>query len=699
MNLNQISPVFKRDSIAFQLLTKVILSYFGVAALLLVGQVTISYYNVKNQVNKELRVIEEAFSPGLARALWDVNTDQVESFFKGMINLPVVVGARIEDETGETVIVSGTVVTAEGEVFSVNEDRHQKVVEGYISVFDHNARIYIQDGEEQIQVGQVTIYSSSGVVLDRVKLAIGLTLIEVFLVAAALCLIFIWLFRHHLAGPLGLLTSAVGEFDPDKARDFHLDIGITGRNELKVLEESFNGMASRLEKDRSELVGYREDLEKQVAERTAELRRASELSEHKASTETSLGGLAAGLQGALSAPAIATRTLDAMVDFLNAPVGALYVLQDDGQLHRMAHHALPPEAEDATIFPMGSGSVGAAAKSRQTLVTEPGDQNWSVSFGLGHAKPTQILTCPLMANNELGGVVEFCLFHQLSNEQIAWVEKASRISATALHYARESGEREHSEQRIRLILDSTPDCMIIIDENGEIRIANAISEEVFGYTSDELIGKPISLLVPARYHEAHLNHLSDYMKNPLARKLGDVNPVQGRRKDGSEFLAEISLSPIETSEGMLVVAAVRDVSERQQAEESMRTLSLATEKSPALIIITDREGIIEYVNAKFTEVTGYTPSEVIGENPRILKTGVQSPEFYKDLWDTILDGREWRGEFCNRKKNGETYWEHASISGIQNDAGEITHFVAVKEDITSQKHNEQEPEVRSQSKF
>jgi len=372
----------------------------------------------------------------------------------------------------------------------------------------------------------------------------------------------------------------VGTFDPDKAADFRLDTGITGKNELKVLEESFVGMANRLAKDRSELIGFREDLEKQVGERTEELHRASELSEYKATTETSLGKLAAGLQGTLSASAIAEHSLDAMVEFLNAPVGALYVLQEDGQLHRMAHHALPPEAEEASIFPMGSGSVGSAGKSRQTLVTEPGDQNWSVSFGLGNAKPKQVLTCPLIGNDELAGVVEFCLFQQLTDEQIAWVGKASRIAATALHYARESREREHSEKRVRLILDSTPDCMIIVDESGLIQMVNAMSEEVFGYTSDEMIGRPISLLVPTRYHEAHVDHFSGYIQNPLARKLGEGRPVQARCKDGSEFPSEISLSPIETSEGLLVVAAVRDISEQQLAEESMRTLSLGYGTEP-----------------------------------------------------------------------------------------------------------------------
>ena len=102
-------------------------------------------------------------------------------------------------------------------------------------------------------------------------------------------------------------------------------------------------------------------------------------------------------------------------------------------------------------------------------------------------------------------------------------------------------------------------------------------------------------------------------------------------------------------------------------------------------MITDIHGTIEYVNWKFTEVTGYAYNEVIGENPRILSSGHQTEEYYKELWDTILAGKEWKGEFINRKKNGEIYWESASISPIMDENGDIINFVAVKEDITGLK--------------
>ncbi len=125
--------------------------------------------------------------------------------------------------------------------------------------------------------------------------------------------------------------------------------------------------------------------------------------------------------------------------------------------------------------------------------------------------------------------------------------------------------------------------------------------------------------------------------------------------------------------------------ELEKNQAHLQKLSRAVENSPATIVITSREGLIEYVNPKFTETTGYLPEEAIGQNPRILKSPDKPPELYKDLWDTILAGNEWHGDFCNKKKNGMLYWERASISPIRDEQGDISHFVAIKEDITEQK--------------
>ena len=116
---------------------------------------------------------------------------------------------------------------------------------------------------------------------------------------------------------------------------------------------------------------------------------------------------------------------------------------------------------------------------------------------------------------------------------------------------------------------------------------------------------------------------------------------------------------------------------------------MAVKQSPASVMITDTDGNIEYVNPKFTQLTGYTAEEAIGQNPSMLKSGVQPDTYYRELWETITADREWRGELCNKKKSGELYWESVSISPIKNSSGEITHYLAVKEDITDRRQAEE----------
>ncbi|MCP3891229.1 MAG: response regulator [Desulfobulbaceae bacterium] len=137
-----------------------------------------------------------------------------------------------------------------------------------------------------------------------------------------------------------------------------------------------------------------------------------------------------------------------------------------------------------------------------------------------------------------------------------------------------------------------------------------------------------------------------------------------------------------------VFSEIKTKKKLARAEDELKKLGAAVQQSPVSIIITDLEGCIEYVNPKFCNLTGYSKQEVIGKNPNLLQSDTTSPELYNNLWKTLLSGKEWRGEFQNKKKNGELYWEDALIFPIFNGDGAITHFLAVKEDITDRKQFE-----------
>ncbi|MCG8614894.1 MAG: response regulator [Desulfobacterales bacterium] len=134
-----------------------------------------------------------------------------------------------------------------------------------------------------------------------------------------------------------------------------------------------------------------------------------------------------------------------------------------------------------------------------------------------------------------------------------------------------------------------------------------------------------------------------------------------------------------------MIGTSMDVTRRKAAEAELEKLSVAVEQSSASVVITDTTGTIEYVNPGFCRVTGYTSEEAIGQNPRILKSDGQASDTYESLWRTLAAGDNWRGEFLNKKKDGSLFWESASISPIKDDSGQITHYVAIKEDITEQK--------------
>ncbi len=144
--------------------------------------------------------------------------------------------------------------------------------------------------------------------------------------------------------------------------------------------------------------------------------------------------------------------------------------------------------------------------------------------------------------------------------------------------------------------------------------------------------------------------------------------------------------------GKLIAGLNRSIAELRESQENVRKLSMVVEETGNSVVITDRQGAIEYVNPAFTRISGYTSEEAVGQKPGMIKSGLTPPDYYRRMWQTLLAGKEWRGELLNRKKNGELFWENEVISVLRNVAGEITHFVAVKEDVTERKNYESQLE-------
>lgn len=239
-----------------------------------------------------------------------------------------------------------------------------------------------------------------------------------------------------------------------------------------------------------------------------------------------------------------------------------------------------------------------------------------------------------------------------------------------------------SEELYRNLVERMPDGVYKTTPDGKFVSANSAMVSLFGYKSkEELMSIDIKkdLYFSPDDREIIIQHGTEV----------HIEVYMLKRKDGSGIWVEDHGWYIFDDNGKIIFheGILRDITERRKAEDKMRSLSQAVEQNPSSIVITDTAGNIEYVNHNFTELTGYSSDEVIGKNPKILKSDQTTRAEYANLWETILKGGEWHGEFKNKKKSGEEYFEEATISPIKNDNGQTTHFLAVKLDVTAKKRD------------
>lgn len=246
-----------------------------------------------------------------------------------------------------------------------------------------------------------------------------------------------------------------------------------------------------------------------------------------------------------------------------------------------------------------------------------------------------------------------------------------------------------SESRFRSIFEKVPTVAVQgYDRYRNVLYWNQASEALYGYTEDEARGRKLEdLIIPDELKPQVVSEVDDWIAGvPVA----EPSEMVLKRADGapvSVFSSHLMLTGLDGHPEFYCVDL--DLTDLKHAEERVVTLSQALEQSPVSVILTDTHGVIEYVNSTFERVTGYTSKEVIGQSTRILKSGMTPKSRYQDLWQTITRGEIWEGELQNATKSGEVFWEHASISPVKNSQGQVSHYLAVKQDITQNKAQEE----------
>jgi diguanylate cyclase (GGDEF)-like protein/PAS domain S-box-containing protein len=258
-----------------------------------------------------------------------------------------------------------------------------------------------------------------------------------------------------------------------------------------------------------------------------------------------------------------------------------------------------------------------------------------------------------------------------------------------LEEARIEEAMRHERDFAESLIDTAQAIVLVLDTEGRVVRFNRFFEELSGHRLVEVKGVGwCETFVPERERVAVREAIREVVGG--ARVASTIRAVVAR--DGREILVEWSSRCLRDAAGQVagVLAIGQDVTRREELASSQRLLTAAMEQSSSSIMVTDTEGRITFVNAAFSRTTGYSPAEALGRNPRFLKAGGTPPEVYRELWGALVAGRAWRGELHNRKKNGELYWEDASISPVVDAQGRTSHYLAVKDDITLRKQAEAE---------
>ncbi len=241
-----------KNSIATRLLRTVFGIYLLIAMGVTLTHMITEYNYTKNNIINELSVLHKTFEPGLVISIWNLDIDQLQSTLNGLVNIPVIVGMKVEDELGEELAGIGIIVKENGDIVTRGSDGSQVSSTSAKKLFSKLLwrKFPIIDHVEKEKIGSVTIYSDSSVVFQKVKLGFAFLVINSIIKTAALWMIFLWFAKKLLGRPLSILTESTEKLDLNNLEQIKIDVKTKGRNELKILEEAFNAMIQNMIKDK-----------------------------------------------------------------------------------------------------------------------------------------------------------------------------------------------------------------------------------------------------------------------------------------------------------------------------------------------------------------------------------------------------------------------------------------------------------------
>jgi len=386
------------------------------------------------------------------------------------------------------------------------------------------------------------------------------------------------------------------------------------------------------------------------------------------------------------------KQLDELEGLTQSSIGFYHFVSDDGISIELKAWSTRTSREFCNIagleghcYPVNLAGVWADSLREKRPVVHNDYNSLAHRKGLpdGHAEVLRELVVPVLRDNRVVAILG--VGNKLSDYSQKDVELVSNFAEFTWEIVANKLAEEEIH-RFKTIADNAVYGQAIATTEGKLVYVNKYFADMHGYKPEELVGLHLSCLHPKKQLEKVEETISQMIHDGhfASREIWHIH------KDGREYpmlMSGISLQDKNGNTEFIATTAI-DITERKKTEVQLHKLSQAVEQSPAVVVITDINANIEYVNSKFTEVTGYSAAEAIGKNPRILQSGEMDESVYRQLWSHLVAGEQWQGEFLNKHQDGHLFWEHAQISPLRDDQGRTTHYIAVKEDITIQKRYE-----------
>jgi PAS domain S-box-containing protein len=476
---------------------------------------------------------------------------------------------------------------------------------------------------------------------------------------------------HAVAWPLLsqdtlLGVIEVGTFHPFDARQQALleEVRPTVAMSLEVLQRSLRTQellaqtqeqARQLEEQTEELTQSQEEL---LAQKEELLTQQQELTTQREKLQVSEERSRLILDS--SAEGIFGTDAEGRITFVNPAACRMLGFTADELIGRPCHDAFHHSRPDGSAYPVESCPMYAAYTSGQASRVD--DESLWRKDGTG--LPVEYGATPILKDGTIiGSVVSFT----------------------------DITERKEAEERLNAYFNSSSDGLLILSPERGFIHANPSAASLYGFgeVADLLNRSPLELS-PERQPDGQLSGEAAIARISTALQTGTPLRFEWNHKQagGREFPCEVTLVRITLKGQPALLVSVRDITERKRREEELLTQHSALESAANAIVITNAKGVIQWVNPAFTRLTGYEREEAIGQNPRVLNAGVHDQAFFRHMWQTILTGSVWQGTLTNQRKDGQHYQEEMTITPVRSHRGEISHFVAVKQDITERKRAE-----------